>query len=122
MILIDTSVWVRVLRGDADPALAGEVQTLLREGVAAWCPMVELELWAGVRDGDERRRLSAFRDVLRSLAIEPATWMAAIDLADRARRRGISVPPSDLVIFACATHHRATLLHRDRHFELLSKL
>lgn len=122
MILIDTSVWVRVLRGDADLALASEVQTLLREGVAAWCPFVELELWAGVRNGDERSRLFAFRDVLRSLAIEPATWAAAIDLADRARRRGITVPPSDLVIFACATQHRATLLHRDRHFELLTKL
>jgi predicted nucleic acid-binding protein len=122
VILIDTSVWVRVLRGEADPPLAGEVQTLLREGVAAWCPLVELELWAGVRDGDERSRLSAFREVLRSLAIEPATWRAAIDLADRARRRGITVPPSDLVIFACATQHRATLLHRDRHFELLTEL
>ena len=122
MILIDTSVWVRVLRGDADPALAGEVQTLLREGMAAWCPMVELELLAGVRDSDERCRLSAFRNVLRSLAIEPATWAAAIGLSDRARRRGITVPPADLVIFACATEHRATLLHRDRHFELLTKL
>ena len=122
MILIDTSVLVRVLRGDADPALAGEVQTLLREGVAAWCPMVELELWAGVRDSDERHRLSAFRNVLRSLAIEPAIWMAAIDLADRVRQRGITVPPSDLVIFACTMHHRATLLHRDRHFELLTEL
>jgi predicted nucleic acid-binding protein len=122
VILIDTSVWVRVLRGDADPALAGEVQTLLREGVAAWCPMVELELWAGVRDADERRQLSAFRDVLQFLAIEHATWTAAIDLADRARRHGITVPPSDLVIFACATHHRARFLHRDRHFELLTEL
>jgi predicted nucleic acid-binding protein len=121
--LIDTSVWIRVLRGDADPGLAGEVQALLlREGAAAWCPLVELELWAGVRNGDERSRLAVFRDVLRSLAIEPATWAAAIDLADRARRRGTTVPPSDLVIFACATQHRATLLHRDRHFELLIKL
>jgi predicted nucleic acid-binding protein len=63
-----------------------------------------------------------FRDVLRSLAIEYATWVAAIDLPDRTRRRGITVPPSDLVIFACATYHGATLLHRDRHFELLTKL
>lgn len=122
MTLIDTSVWVRILRGDAEPALTGEVQTLLRDGDAAWCPLVELELWAGVRDGDERNRLTAFRDVLRSLAIEPATWAAAIDLADRARRRGITVPPSDLVIFTCATQHRAALLHRDRHFELLTRL
>lgn len=74
MTLIDTSVWIRVLRGDADPGLASEVQALLlREGAAAWCPLVELELWAGVRNGDERSRLVAFRDVLRSLAIEPAT-------------------------------------------------
>jgi hypothetical protein len=43
VIFIGTSVWVRVLRGGADPALAGEVQTLLREGIAAWCPMIELE-------------------------------------------------------------------------------
>lgn len=50
----------------------------------------ELELWAGMRDSNERHRLSAFRNVLRSLAIEPATWMAVIDLADKARRCGIT--------------------------------
>jgi hypothetical protein len=55
MTLIDTtSILGSQLRGNADPALAGEVQAFLREGVAASCPSVEPELWGGNLGGNDR--------------------------------------------------------------------
>jgi predicted nucleic acid-binding protein len=55
MRLIDTSAWIHALRADGDSAVASRVRALLEMGEAAWCPMVQLELWNGAR-GDRARR------------------------------------------------------------------
>jgi predicted nucleic acid-binding protein len=110
-----------MLRGEADAGLTAEVESLLRRGASAWCPMVELELWAGVRDVRERRQLTALAGVLHALEIGSEVWQRAVDLAGRARSKGTTVPPSDLLIFACKKVHGVQLLHRDSHFDMLER-
>ena len=118
-VLIDTSVWVDLLRGTAAEALQHEVAALMRAGTAAWCGMVRLELWAGVRDARERKQLRHLDGALVDLSIDDSQWKAAVQVADRGRAAGISAPSSDLLIFACASAHKARILHNDHHFEAL---
>lgn len=61
-------------------------------------------------------------ETLPSLPIDAAVWDRAATLASGARRRGITIPATDLLVAACARHHEVALLHHDRHFELIASL
>jgi hypothetical protein len=52
-LLTDTSAWIHWLRPAGDARIGDEVDRAMQAGVAAWCAMVQLELWNGARDGAE---------------------------------------------------------------------
>jgi predicted nucleic acid-binding protein len=120
MVLVDTSSWIQQLRRTGDREIRGRVESLLKAGEAAWCPMVRLELWSHVSGANERKVLREYEDVLPDLPISDAVWKRAQDVGDRARHRGITVPASDLLIFACSQHHKVDMEYNDKHFDLLA--
>jgi predicted nucleic acid-binding protein len=81
-----------------------------------------LELWNGAGGDRDKKVLRDFERLLPELAIDDAVWSAAFDLARRARSAGISVPASDVLISACARHHRCEIEHADSDFLLLHQL
>lgn len=122
MILVDSSSWIHMLRPNGDAAVRHRVLRTLDAGEACWCPMVRLELWDGAGGERDKKVLRDFERLLPELAIDDAVWSAAFDLAQRARSAGISVPASDILIAACARHHKCELEHADSDFSLLDKL
>lgn len=121
-VLVDSSLWVHQLRRSGDPAKRERVNTLLENGDAAWCPPVRLELWRGVTNDAERKTLRRYEALLPDYEISTAVWNRSIQLADRGRASGVTVPLTDLVIFACARIHGLDVAHDDTHFDDLAKL
>lgn len=122
MRLIDTSAWIHALRADGDPAVASRVRALLETGEAAWCPMVQLELWNGARGDHERRVIKEMKDDLIELEMDGPVWTIANALAQSARRTGKTIPATDILIAACARRHGVELEHADQHFAALAVL
>jgi hypothetical protein len=122
MKLVDTSSWVHQIRRRGDPAVRARVEQLLRTGEAAWCPVVRLELWAGVGGDADRKLLRDYQRRIPELPVTDAVWQEACDLADRCRRAGQTAPPHDILIAACARHHRVEIEHDDAHFEQIARL
>ena len=122
MKLIDTSAWVQQLRAKGDAAIREKVENLLRTGHAAWCPIVRLELWAGVGNETERATLRAYEQELPEFSIDDMVWEEACDLASKSRKVGKTAPSSDILIAACARHHGVEIESADAHFEFLMKL
>jgi predicted nucleic acid-binding protein len=118
-VLIDSSVWVEVLRPGGDEALRREVRTLVAEGAAVFSDLVLLELWNGARGEAEQRFLASLEEELESLPTTAEVWHRSRALARTCRAAGVTVPATDLLVAACAAHHGAALLHRDRHFDLV---
>ena len=121
-VLVDSSLWVHQLRKGGDPAKRDRVNVLLQSGLAAWCPPVRLELWRGVTNDAERKALRHYEAVLPACEISPAVWEQAVQLADRGRAAGLTVPLADLLIFACAKVYGLDLAHDDTHFPQLEQL
>lgn len=119
MKLIDTSSWIHQLRQRGDPIVRARVEALLAEGRAAWCAPVRLELWAGVGRPPEARVLREYAAVLPDYPINREIWSMAEQLAERGRKQGLRAPPTDILIAACARHHRLELEHADAHFDWL---
>ena len=114
--LVDTSVWIEVLRRDGDPGVRQTVVELTREGKAAICDMVFLELSAGAGGAHERATLAQMALDLECLRIDDDVWKSAHALAQTCRAAGETVPAADLLIAACADHHGVEILERDGHF------
>ena len=122
MILIDSSVWIEALRERGSIETKRRVHEHLQSGRACWMPMIRLELWNGARGENEKRALREFEGVLPDLEVGPEVWEVASDLARRARAAGLTVPAADLLIVACARHHRVEIESLDAHFAELEKL
>lgn len=84
--------------------------------------MVRLELWSGVRGGAEKKRLAEIDAELRLLPIDQVVWDQARQLAIKARALGVTVPNTDLLIFACARAHGAGIEAADKHFGMLERV
>ena len=121
-VLVDSSLWVHQLRRSGDAGKRARVNVLLESGEAAWCPAVRLELWRGVTNDAERKTLRRYESLLPDYEISAEVWTRSIQLADRARAAGVTVPLADLLIFACATIHGLAVAHDDSHFDELTKL
>jgi predicted nucleic acid-binding protein len=122
LVLVDTSAWTQALRKSGDAAVRARVQQLLIDQTAAWCDIVRLELWSGVRNDQERAGLQLLEASLPRLPIDDNVWNVAVDCASKARRAGLTTPANDLLIFACARRHSCRIEHNDHHFDLLAKL
>ena len=83
--------------------------------------MVKLELWNGAL-AKEMPDLEALEIDLVALETTAEVWKMARALARRARGKGLTVPPSDLIIAACARFHGTEIVHRDKHFDQLKAL
>ena len=120
VVLVDTSSWIHFLRADGDPNARERVSAALTAGTARWCAMVRLELWNGARGEREKKVLREFERLIPELSTTTAVWDAAFELARRCRTSGVTVPATDVLIYACAAHHGAALEHADEDFVRLS--
>jgi predicted nucleic acid-binding protein len=83
---------------------------------------VVFELLRGARDDANYQRLAAELDALPMLPVTQERWREAAELGYRLmRRHGMRFPANDLLIACVAMAHGATLVHRDRDFDLIAR-
>jgi predicted nucleic acid-binding protein len=123
VVLVDSSVWIDLLRGE-DTRQTVFVRELLQRRQAALTPVVYQEILQGARSPAHFTKLKRYFRTLPFL--NPAhpieTWADAAELYVRCRQRGYTPrSPHDCLVARIAVEHRATLLHDDRDFELIAE-
>jgi len=122
VILVDTSVWIDVLRDRTgrrsvalEAALDGEDTVLSR--------FQQLELLQGALDEREWNLLREYLDVQQYLECTSTSWTDAARIYFDLRKRGKTVrSPIDCCIAQLAIEHDVLLLHRDRDFEVIAEV
>jgi predicted nucleic acid-binding protein len=120
LVFIDTSSWILAFKG-VDKKLSFLVDYLLKENRVATSGIVILELSYGVKSQREFRELKEEMKSLVYLEASENVWDKAYSTAFHARKRGITVPSTDILISALAAENDCTLLHSDKHFDILSR-
>lgn len=124
MVLVDTSVWIDLLRSNDTPAVR-RLRQLLDLGVVFIAPVIVQELLQGA---SSERNLQILRDrfiVLPRLEPLPigTTHADAGALFARCRWAGITPrSPHDCLIAQTAIDHGAVLLHDDRDFDRMAEV
>jgi len=121
VVLVDTSVWIEVLRKARPLQLESQVDL---DDVVTCLPVVQVVL-QGIDREDNFRAAS---EAMWALPIVESPMRQeivqdAVELYRRARRAGITVRSTvDCLIAACALRHDLTVLHVDRDFTQLARI
>jgi predicted nucleic acid-binding protein len=113
-VLLDTSVWIAALRGKT-PDIVRVTQRLLNDDRVLTCGPVIFEIKRGLRPPDRKKIIPLF-DALIRLSFEEIVWDAAGDLDASLRKKGITIPPMDVIIAQVCLHHKVFLFTLDEHF------
>jgi predicted nucleic acid-binding protein len=121
--LADTSAWTN--RTGAPDVEAAFRRSLLR-GEIATCELVKLELLGSAIDAPEFSSVRDELDELPHCPINARVWRRATDVMHAFAERGPlhhrQVRIADLVIAATAEIAEVTVVHYDRHFELIAEV
>jgi predicted nucleic acid-binding protein len=117
-LLADTSVWIEYLRYGTR-GWAAELDELLHRGEVLMCGTVSAELLAGLPP-DRRSAFWVRWQALPWADLQRASWLRVGVLAGDLRRRGATVPLTDIVIAVAAAGAGAALWSADADFERLT--
>lgn len=121
MVLVDTAIWIDLLRSRDTPAVV-RLRAVVDKEEAALAPVIVQEILQGARDEGAFRKLAAEFGRLPMLGLGDPIALArsAARLYARARWRGVTPrSPHDCLIAAIAVDERVPLLADDVDFERL---
>jgi predicted nucleic acid-binding protein len=122
MILVDTSIWVALFR-DKSGKPREAFQDRTRSDIYVLSRFNQLELLQGARDHREWLVLYDYLLTQIYLEMSATSWHEAARIYFDLRRRGINLNSAvDCCIGEIALENNATLLHRDRDFELIARV
>ena len=122
MILVDTSVWVQVLRDRTGNAVR-TFQERVGDEVIAFTRFTQLELLQGAKDEYEWNRLDEYLTTQYYLESTEDTWREAARIYFELRKNGITLSsPIDACIAQIAIESNSILLHRDEDFERITQV
>jgi len=122
MILVDTSVWVHVLRDKSGRTVQAFHKKTASE-IIVFSHFIQLELLQGAKDDFEWRRLDEYLASQYYLEANEDTWRHAARIFFELRRSGVTISsPIDCCIACIAMEAQALLLHRDHDFERIAEI
>lgn len=122
MLLLDNSAWARLSHPRLGDERAEEVAQLLEAGEVAVCLPFLLEAGYSARSAADHEQLIADLSELARVEITADVTRLALDAQSQLARVGHHrVPPSDLVIAACAHVGADGVLHYDRDYDVIAE-
>jgi predicted nucleic acid-binding protein len=120
-IIADTSVWMEFFRHD-NSSISGHLKYLLRSGKVALVGMVLAEILQGLRAPREGDLVRNSLESLPFIEIGIAVWRQAGEISASLRRKGLTIPLSDIIIASAAMTGGHKVYTTDPHFEKIPGL
>jgi predicted nucleic acid-binding protein len=122
VLLLDNSAWSRLLAGKIPRERADQVIELMEEARLGTCLPFLLEAGYAARSGADRREMISHLEQLPRTHIDEEVERTAMEaqreLAETGHHR---LPPTDLVIAACAHRIGGGIVHCDRDYDLIAE-
>jgi len=118
--LVDTTIWVNFFRGRND-SLKDRLGGLIADDRVCMTEIVIFEILRGARAQKEYNMLLKDFSALPALSLDAKAWQISWETVFFCRQRGLNIPALDTLIASIAIRHGVTLMHSDRHYDLLSR-
>ncbi len=114
-ILADTSIWIEFFKQNS--ATGDTLEALILEEAVWTCGIVLFELVQGVRSEKEKAQILTAVSHLKYAEMSKTLWQKAGNLSASLRKKGLTLPHSDIFIAAIAIEHNLSIFTLDGHFE-----
>jgi hypothetical protein len=121
LFLIDTSAWILGLKRNSSPQIKNILTEILDKDQSATTGIIILELLQGTKTKKEYEEIFSDLSALHYFEVNKEIWGKASLLGFELRRKGETIPSTDLLIASIALHYNLILLHADNHFEQIQK-
>ncbi len=120
-IIADTSVWIEFFR-NADTPVSDYLKQLLRSGQVALTGMVLAEILQGIKSPQEARLVRSNLQSLSFVEAQRKIWQHAGEISATLRKKGLTIPLSDIIIASAAIIEGYEIFTIDPHFEKIPGL
>jgi predicted nucleic acid-binding protein len=114
-ILPDTCAWIDYFNG-RDTTMTRSLAHALTTCEIVTCGVVIFELFQGIRSNKEYDLLRNAFSSLRYIEMDRSLWLSAAQIAASLRKKGVTLPSSDIQIASLALQHNLIILTVDQHF------
>jgi predicted nucleic acid-binding protein len=120
-VLIDTSGWICFFSRRGYDEIKKVISILLDEDRVAIIGPILIELVQGARTEKEKEDIKRYMKGIHWLPVTDDHWHKAAEMAFNLRRKGITSSAIDTLIATLAMEYDCHLLHKDSHFDLISR-
>lgn len=120
MILVDSSVWIYYYHPSGPEKIKETVKQAISSDLVAINEIILVEILSGISKKDDFKKVSSDFKGFHFLSLDEEIFGEASALGSSLRRKGITIPATDLIIASSALKADCTLYHIDSHFDTLA--
>lgn len=119
LFLIDTSAWILGLKRNSSVRIKNILMEILDKDQSATTGIIILELLQGTKTKKEYGEIFSDLSALHYFEENKEIWKKASLLGFELRRKGETIPSTDLLIASISLYYDLNILHADNHFEII---
>ncbi len=120
-VIVDTSAWIESFRPQSEKTFINLVKDLILKGRILVPGIIKTELLRGTKNKKEYNQLNDLLKGLEYLPVSDDFWEKLSLFSFRLFRKGVTVPLTDTYIALLGIENNASILHRDKHFDLIAE-
>ena len=120
-VIIDTSAWIDSFRPGSRKSFQRLVKDLIIQDLVLLPGIIKTELLRGTKNKKEFNQLNQMLKGLTYLTVDEDFWERLSNFSFQLFRKGITIPLTDTYIALLCIENQASLLHCDKHFDLIAR-
>ena len=120
-VIVDTSAWIESFRPQSEKTFINLVKDLILKGRILVPGIIKTEILRGTKNKKEYNQLNDLLKGLEYLPVSDDFWEKLSLFSFRLFRKGVTVPLTDTYIALLGIENNASILHRDKHFDLIAE-
>ena len=114
-ILADTSIWIDFFKPASE--IGNRLEAIIMENSVWVSGIVILELVQGVRSEEEKTKILETLSSLKYAEMTKSLWQKSGELSSALRKKGVTIPLSDIILAAISIEYNLQIFTIDKHFK-----
>ena len=113
-VLVDTCIWIDFFRGTG--SASQKLEALLIKDTVYTSGILLYEIFQGVKNSKEKAVLEEVFQGITYVDMSTRTWLDAAQLSRKLKLKGLTLPPSDILLAQVSIENHLSIFTVDEHF------